>query len=129
MARKLKTTAKPIDTLTKKDCADNGAIWAKDYPLNLFSGDAKECQFTREDLRSSFVAGISYFFKCVWHDPIKELPNDGEWCLLHTTSGFRLAVRRETQSGVHKWWLMDYSLYDGKGINRWAYVSDLVLYK
>lgn len=49
MARKLKTTAKLVDTLTKEDCADNGAIWDKDYPLNLFSGDAKECQFTRED--------------------------------------------------------------------------------
>ena len=129
MVRKLKTTAKLVDTLTKKDCADNGSVWAKDYPLNLFSGNAKECQCTREDLRSSFIAGISDFFKCVWHDPIKELPNDGEWCLLHTTSGFRLAVRRETQTGVHKWWLMDYSLYDGKGLKRWAYVSDLVLYK
>lgn len=129
MVRKLKTTAKQVDAFTKKDCADKGSVWAKNYPLNLFSGHANECLFTREDLRSSFVAGIREYLNSVWHDAQKELPKDGEWCLLETTSGFRLAVRRPMHSGIYKWWLMDYSMYDGKGLIRWAYVVDFVLYR
>ena len=79
--------------------------------------------------RSSFIAGIKQYLQTIWHDANTELPNDGEWCLLRTTSGFRLATRRMMQSGVYKWWFMDYSMYDGKGLEQWAYVSDLVLYK
>lgn len=129
MARKLKATATQVDALTRNDCTEKGNAWAQDYPLNLFSEDKDECKFSRDDLRSSFVGGIKQFLQAVWHDVHKELPNDGEWCLLQTTSGFRLATRRVTQSGIYKWWLMDYSMYDGKGLEKWAYVSDLSLYK
>ena len=129
MARKKNATTRQINVLTRKDCTDKGSAWAQSYPLNLFSEDKDECKFTREDLRSSFVGGIKQFLHTVWHDVRKELPNDGEWCLLQTTSGFRLATRRVTQTGIYKWWLMDYSMYDGKGLEQWAYVSDLVLYK
>ena len=118
-----------VDTLSRKDCVDKGCAWAQGYPLNLFSGDVDECKFTRDDLRSSFIAGIKQYLQTIWHDANTELPNDGEWCLLRTTSGFRLATRRAMQSGVYKWWFMDYSMYDGKGLEQWAYVSDLVLYK
>ena len=108
MPRRQKVAVRQVNALTRKDCVD---------------------KFTHEDLRSSFVAGIKQYLQSVWHDAQKELPKDGEWCLLQTTSGFRLAVRRPMNSGAYKWWLMDYSMYDGKGLERWAYVIDLVLYR
>lgn len=129
MPRKQKIVAKQADTLTRKDCVDKASVWAHEYPLNLFSNNVDECKLNREDLRSSFVAGIKQYMQSVWHDAQKEFPKDGEWCLLQTTSGFRLAVRRPMNSGAYKWWLMDYSMYDGKGLERWAYVVDLVLYR
>lgn len=121
--------AAQVDTLTRKGLTDKCRAWAQEYPLNLFCGsDGKEV-FAREDLCTSFAAGIEQYLRDIWHKPDKELPKEGEWCLLQTPSGFRLAVRRTTQAGVCRWWLMDYSMYDGKGLERWAYVSDLVLYK
>ena len=50
--------ATQVDTLTRKDLTDKCKAWAQGYPLNLFCGsDGKEV-FTREDLRTSFTAGI-----------------------------------------------------------------------
>lgn len=129
MPRRQKIAVRQVNALTRKDCVDKASAWSQEYPPSLFSGDKDECKFTHEDLRSSFVAGIKQYLQSVWHDAQKELPKDGEWCLLQTTSGFRLAVRRTMNSGAYKWWLMDYSMYDGKDLERWAYVIDLVLYR
>lgn len=127
MRKMEKMEAAQVDTLTRKDLTDKCKAWAQGYPVNLFCGsDGKEV-FTREDLRTSFTAGIEQYLRSIWHNPEKELPKEGEWCLLQTPSGFRLAVRRTTQTGVCRWWLMDYSMYDGKGLERWAYVADLTI--
>lgn len=75
MPRKKKTTTVHVDMLSRKDCVDKGCAWAQDYPLNLFSGDADECKFTRDDLRSSFIAGIKQYLQTIWHDANTELPN------------------------------------------------------
>lgn len=121
--------AAQVDVLTRKDLADKGEMWAQNI-RSTFSVEVDNREaFAREDLCTSFAAGIEQYLRDIWHKPDKELPKEGEWCLLQTSSGFRLAVRRTTQAGVCRWWLMDYSMYDGKGLERWAYVSDLVLYK
>lgn len=127
MRKVKKIPAVHVDTITRKGLADKGEIWAQEYPLNLFCGSDGRDSFSREDLRRSFMAGIEQYLRDIWHRPDEELPKEGEWCLLQTPSGFRLAVRRTTQAGVCKWWLMDYSMYDGKGLERWAYVADLTI--
>ena len=126
MRKVKKIPAVQVNTITRKGLADKVEIWAQEYPLNLFCGNDSKEVFTREDLRTSFTAGIEKYLRSIWHDPEKELPKEGEWCLLQTPSGF-LAVRRTTQTGVCRWWLMDYSMYDGKGLERWAYVADLTI--
>lgn len=127
MPKSRKNLPAQVDALTRRICGEKAAQWAQAYPLSLFSCDNNERQFTKEDLCSSYIAGIRNFIKSIWHEAQKEMPKDGEWCLLQTTSGFRLAVRRPMQSGVYKWWLMDYSMYDGRGLEKWAYVDDLIL--
>ena len=55
--------AAQVDTLTRKDLTDKCKAWAQEYPLNLFCGsDGKEV-FTREDLRTSFTAGIEQYLR------------------------------------------------------------------
>lgn len=127
MRKVKKIPAVQVNTITRKGLADKVEIWAQEYTLNLFCGNDSKEVFTREDLRTSFTAGVEKYLRSIWHKPEKELPKEGEWCLLQTLSGFRLAVRRTTQTGVCRWWLMDYSMYDGKGLERWAYVADLTI--
>lgn len=129
MKRPKKETMVQVDALARDYCMNKGTEWAQEYPLNLFSNHNDGDKFSREDLRESFIAGIKSFMQSVWHDARKELPKDGEWCLIQGVSGFRLATRRAMQSGVYMWWFMDYAMYDGKGIERWAYISDLMLYR
>lgn len=116
-----------VDALTRKDLVDKSGIWAQKYPLNLFCGGDNREAFAREDLCTSFAAGIEQYLRDIWHKPDKELPKEGEWCLLQTSCGFRLAVRRTTQTGICRWWLMDYSMYDGRGLEHWAYIADLTV--
>lgn len=127
MRKTKKMEAAQVDVLTRKDLADKGEMWAQKYPLNLFCGGDNREAFAREDLCISFAAGIEQYLRSIWHEPNKELPEEGEWCLLQTSCGFRLAVRRTTQTGVCRWWLMDYSMYDGRGLEHWAYVADLTV--
>ena len=70
--------AAQVDVLTRKDLADKGEMWAQKYPLNLFcGGDGREA-FAREDLCISFAAGIEQYLRSIWHEPNKELPEEGE---------------------------------------------------
>lgn len=102
MRKMKKMEAAQVDTLTRKGLTDKCKAWAQGYPLNLFCGsDGKEV-FTREDLRTSFTAGIEQYLRSIWHNPEKELPKEGEWCLLQTPSGFRLLcdeLRRQAYAG------------------------------
>ena len=99
MRKMKKMFAAQVDTLTRKGLTDKCKAWAQGYPLNLICGSDGNEVVTREDLRTSFTAGIEQYLRSIWHNPEKELPKEGEWCLLQTPSGFRLAVRRTTQTG------------------------------
>ena len=60
-----KMEAAQVDTLTRKGLTDKCKAWAQGYPLNLFCGsDGKEV-FTREDLRTSFTAGIEQYLRSI----------------------------------------------------------------
>lgn len=117
---------KQVKPYENKDWGIKGQKWAAGVTPSLFSEDKHECLFTYEDLACAFAEGVKTLRSCVWHDVHDEKPDDGVWCLLETTCGFRLATYRLTQSGSYRWWLMDYSMYDGKGLIRWAYISDLL---